>query len=238
MGKMSRRQKKPKKRLDVNNRQVAILIVSENQSINKNYRNYIEGHGCMCEIVSTFGDMRERMRQAAWNGLMVDLRTKLKYPSTNPDLTNKLFETYPLVTVRWMVKAHKIAALFNGEGTCSKDIENFLQACSKHGARRIRAHERFPLNLPVRICPSKEFKGAEQTVTIDVSESGCFVFTTQAFERGQILWLDIPELPDKKPIKALIRRIIPWGKGHQIPGVGLEFHGLTPDQIGRLRKLF
>ncbi|MEW6219916.1 MAG: PilZ domain-containing protein [Thermodesulfobacteriota bacterium] len=75
-------------------------------------------------------------------------------------------------------------------------------------------------------------------MTMNLSRGGCFVVTTGPWQVGQMLWLTIRELGDDLPrLRAQVRWCQEWGRSMVVPGIGLRFEDLDPEQVRRLQDL-
>jgi Tfp pilus assembly protein PilZ len=109
--------------------------------------------------------------------------------------------------------------------------------CRCHPARRCRGSKRRPLHFNVFLSRQRETQDeVEKTVTLDISEGGCFLITSQAWQQGENVWLRFADLCDGTPVRAEVRRHLPWGESLCIPGIGLEFKKMPPTLLQQLRR--
>ena len=76
----------------------------------------------------------------------------------------------------------------------------------------------------------------EKTVTLNVSKSGCFIYTTGNWRINDRAAFTFKELDDNKPILATVKWKTVWGKSMQIPGIGVEFKEIGETQIKKIRS--
>ena len=81
-------------------------------------------------------------------------------------------------------------------------------------------------------------KHIERTVTINCSRGGAFFFSAQDWKDLNTVWFIINELQDKSPIVGKIRWAIAWGKALKIPGIGISFKHINPNQMEELTEKY
>ncbi len=214
---------------------INILIVSVNPETAAIYRMALEKRGYLCEVAEGINDMQQKMVRMPFNGLLLDIVTTVKASQKEKLFIQEICDLYPTLRVRWDSKARQIRGLMLGRSLQKEDllkdfVDNF---CSTQPARIFRAHSRFPIHFNVLLhreeaLPEEE---VEKTVTLDLSEKGCFLISRQSWQENEIAWIRLLELSDPSPIQVEIRRYFPWGEAMHIPGIGVEFKKLSPVQI-------
>jgi Tfp pilus assembly protein PilZ len=69
-----------------------------------------------------------------------------------------------------------------------------------------------------------------KTITYDVSERGCFIYSTADWCTGDSVWIFVKGLKDRSLIKGIVRRVVPWGTYMKVPGIGIEVDTINPGQ--------
>jgi len=77
----------------------------------------------------------------------------------------------------------------------------------------------------------------ERTVTINVSEHGCFVFTVNDWRLESPAWMVVSEFDDKTPVELKVRWRRPWGTEGRVPGIGATFESMTAYQYVQLQSI-
>ena len=66
----------------------------------------------------------------------------------------------------------------------------------------ITSEKRSIINVILSKNRDSGIENSEQTVTVDVSERGCFLFSVQDWEPGDTVWLTVMELSDQDAHKC------------------------------------
>jgi hypothetical protein len=127
---------------------------------------------------------------------------------------------------------------FHAGWQAGRTLGDFIEHLCRDGvAQKISASARKGLHLPVLVFRHGESKRPERTVTRDVSAGGCFIISGRKWATGHEIFLGFPVLEDKGRIRAQIRSVVPWGQGHDLPGIGLRFLELSSSQATELENL-
>ncbi|MBL0714126.1 MAG: PilZ domain-containing protein [Desulfosarcina sp.] len=121
-------------------------------------------------------------------------------------------------------------ALLYGKHERYGELQNLTrEGCLKRPPRRFRAAGRRNIHFNLLLSPTRRFdaREIERTVTVNISQDGCFIFTSARFQKGQRVWIRIMEIYDKTPIACIIRHKRKWGHEMAIPGIGVRFESLT-----------
>jgi hypothetical protein len=116
-----------------------------------------------------------------------------------------------------------------------EDIEAFFVCCDTFVARPIRRHPRTSAHLTAEISRDHEFKNAERTITFNLSQDGCFIFSSKDWAVNETLWIQFAHLADIPPIQSKIQWLAPWKKS-KLPGFGVHFRYVTAQQKEALQK--
>ncbi|WP_225072118.1 PilZ domain-containing protein [Desulfuromonas sp. CSMB_57] len=207
------------------------------------YRRALEELGADCETAGNFTELKQTLLQRPFNGVVIDVLTAVRANPEEKLLLQEIAEAYPTLRVRWDAGAARIRGLVFGKSLAGDHpLRYFLEhVCRNHPPRAFRASRRHAIHLNGLLSRDSEFPPdqLERTVTLDISLGGCFLVTfDDHWENQQHAWLQLLELSDPTPIKIIIRRVNPWGKKPSIPGLGVEFLQLHPDQAEELRQRF
>ena len=131
-------------------------------------------------------------------------------------------------------KTHLLIA--TGTQGVAHNIQEFMAICHAFPARTVKPKDRYPLTLQVVIADES---AEEQTVTMDVSTSGCFLFTTKPeLKPRKQLTLGFLCLKDRSLIRATICWKRVWGEENEKPpGIGVHFDRISPGQMEQLSEL-
>jgi hypothetical protein len=79
---------------------------------------------------------------------------------------------------------------------------------------------------------------AERTVCIDFSPGGCFLFSVNDEITPQsTVWIRLIALSDPSPITSTVCWKREWGMTSEIPGIGIRFDEMTPQQQAEILSL-
>ncbi|MBN1981958.1 MAG: PilZ domain-containing protein, partial [Chitinivibrionales bacterium] len=226
-----------------------ILVVNNNEA-----QSYYEHEIIRCnvsyDVVHTLTDLYQKLLHNAYNGILIDLPTKMMATHEENILVHNELQAYPLLRLKYDNTDLSVRALSYFENQTINSIQAFIQKqCSKFNARCLRANERKPIHFNILLSQQENHhkkdinlntvSGAvEKTVTGNISLSGCFIITSSDWSVIQNVSLTIIELDDQAPIHAEIRWRVAWGKELSIPGIGVRFTSCLPHQIESLRSWF
>lgn len=220
-----------------------VLILDSHPQTLAIYRQALEELGANCETAGNFTELKQKLLQLPFNGVVIDVLTAVRANPEEKHLLQEIAEAYPTLRVRWDAGAGMIRGLVFGKSLAGDHpLRYFLeQLCRNHPPRTFRTSRRHAIHLNVLLSRDGGFRPdqSERSVTLDISLGGCFLVTfDDRWENQQHAWLQLLELSDPTPIEIIIRRVSPWGKNPTIPGLGVEFLQLRPGQAEELRQRF
>jgi hypothetical protein len=211
-----------------------LLLACREGVARKKYQEAVKNLGVQMDTVSSLKDLHSAMLKTPYNGVMIDLITKIKASQDEKSLIDTILEEFPVVQVHWEDEPGGIKSLFLGQFQSSGTLEDFLtRECRLFHARKIRASIRKKIHFNVILARDHHFheSSIERTITMNISEQGCFLFTVEEWGRGNRAWFIIHELEDHTPIQGKVRRRVEWGKSMNIPGIGIEFEEMEKSQF-------
>jgi hypothetical protein len=214
---------------------IKVLILAGDPEARSVIRRKLDESGVLHDEARDASEMWEKIICSPFNGVILDVLTSAKAPPGGKVLIQEVSELYPTLRVRWDSRNRDLRGLVMGESLDKNHLlDDFLNRfCRPWPARLYRQHKRVPLNLNVLLSRDESFREGlvEKTVTLDISEGGCFLFSTQTWEEIDPVWVRFQEISDPTPIRAEIRRSRPWNTGMHIPGIGVQFTNLNPRQL-------
>jgi hypothetical protein len=168
---------------------------------------------------------------------MVDLVTSMKASKEEKGIAQEIIEVFPIIQLKWDNELKSIRTISLSKSQNSNSLADFVSAeCTIFTPRAIRLNIRKSIHFNTIISRDEKMleKNVEKTVTINASKGGCFLFSVQDWSRSLQVWLIINELQDKTPISADIRWKMEWGKTMMIPGIGINFKQIKPNQLEEL----
>ena len=220
-----------------------ILMIVKSAEARAAYQEALDKIGVFYDIASTFTDVQRMSVEHAYSGLLIDILTLIRSSKEEKLIAYDCINCYPSLRIKWDAK-QKSMNLSPLEQAFSVDTEATLTffiegRCKAFTARSMRRYPRKDLHLGLVLSPFCDFPAGDciKTFTINISQGGAFVHTTQSFTKGQTVWLRFLEMPYAEPIKAVVRWGIEWGVCRGIPGVGLAFDFSSEQQGKEIRNM-
>lgn len=210
-----------------------ILLVAQPGEACYLYEAALRRTGAQVDTVGSIDAFYGAVTHHAYNGLVVDIPTKIKALSEHKDLVYSILDRFPVIQVNRDRRSGAIRALLYGQHERTGPLESLIrEACWHSPARKLRAEERKTLHYNVLLSTKPRFDPQTliRTVTMDVSRNGCFLFSSARFQVGARVWIRIMDLYDKTPIRCVVRHKRRWGEAMVIPGIGVEFESINERQ--------
>ena len=214
-----------------------IVLVANQEAEVEVYLKQLRDYDVDFEVAPGFKVLEHLLATGSYNGIIVDLKTKLTVDRDQKMLAHDLLEHYPVLQARVMPDSNQIQALPFGKAKMDASLDSFLTVeCPNFEARCIRSAVRHRIHFNVLLSVNGSFapNDVERTVTLDVSRNGCFIVTPYKWpDHGSVPFI-LKELTTATPIVGEIRWEIPWGQIMQIPGIGVRFEDIQPSQLEEL----
>ena len=210
-----------------------ILLVAQPGEACSLYEAALHRCGVQLDTVDSIDAFYGAVTHHAYNGLVIDIPTKIKALSDHKDLVYSILDRFPVIQVNRDRRNGCIRALLYGHHERTGPLERLIrEACWHSPARKLRAEERKRLHYNVLLSTKPHFDPQTliRTVTMDVSRNGCFLFSSARFQVGARVWIRIMDLYDKTPIRCVIRHKRKWGEAMAIPGIGVKFEVISERQ--------
>ncbi|MFH0784121.1 MAG: PilZ domain-containing protein [Pseudomonadota bacterium] len=190
-------------------------------------------------VSASFFCLSEEISNQTYHGLILDLPTKMKAIKANKREVYRLVEKFPTAHVRVDGSTDEIRCFYIGLRQDGNALFDFINdQCCNSKPQKIRAFVRVGASVPVLLYRHPQSKRPVRSITLDISSGGCFIVTTHHWREGQEIFLRFPELSTITSVRAQIRTVVLWGKGRQIPGIGVKFLDLSMAQIDQLSGLW
>ena len=189
------------------------------------------------DTVDSFGKLYDLMADVPYSGVLIDLNTKLRTPKDELALVRNIFRQFPVAELRCNNNAKKIGLFYEGQSSDGGNLNDFANRyCKTFEPRTLATEKRLNLNFNVLLSSTNNFDktNAEKTITINVSKSGCFIFSTNVWQPGDNAWFIIQDIEDKTPMCGKVCWSHEWGKNIAIPGIGLQFKVFNQKQVDEL----
>ncbi len=211
------------------------LLTYAKEPVFRLYEAEVEKLDCSIDLVTELYQVFDSpYLDQHYNGLLVDVQTLIGATLGERELLQNLESVYPAMLIK---RGPDDLIQTLGGQQCGEGLEGFVRLCREFSPRPIRSRDRAHLHLNVLLSRTADMQDAEKTVTMNASDGGCFLLAQGEIRCGEQLWLHVSELGDEGLIEAEVCWHSVWGKGNQVPGVGLRFKALSPAQKIRLKHL-
>lgn len=218
-----------------------IVLVATPGNHAKEYLAHIQKYDVDVKLVETFRNLENVLSQEPYNGIIVDLKTKLKAPREHKELAYEVLEHYPVLQARLIPESDKLQTIPFGKASKEISLEAFLtDLCPRFHARKIRTSIRRRVHFNTLLSSSGSFdmQDVVRTITLNVSAGGCFIITSQNMETGSNVAFIFKELATRTPIIGEVRWGVTWGRQMAVPGVGIKFEDIEDKQIQELTEKY
>jgi Tfp pilus assembly protein PilZ len=220
-----------------------ILMVVNEAEARAAYEEALLKVGVAYDIAGSFNEVLRMSIDNAYSGLMIDILTLIRSSKEEKTIAYDCINFYPSLRVKWdarqkSMNLRPLEQSFSAgtEATLAYFIEN---RCKSFTARSLRRFNRKDTFLSLFLSTDSGFPDGDslKTFTVNVSQGGAFLHTTQSFAKRQAVWLRFLEMPDAEPIKAVVCWRIEWGTCHSIPGIGVMFDSLAEERVNEMSKI-
>ncbi len=219
---------------------IRLILVSIEGNALQVYLNAIKILGVQLDTVSTFKELYDRLSKNAYNGILVDFKTKLKAPREEQELTDEVLDQFPLLQLKLGNEPGLIRTFYYGQTREYGPLDKFVnEECRAFKARTIRLSSRSKTHFNVILSKTGNFskKDIDRTVTVNVSEGGCFFYSIHNWKTNSNVWFALKELDDKNPIIGKVMWRVLWGEAMQIPGIGIRFENISEEQLEQISDI-
>lgn len=213
-----------------------ILLVAEKGDARAAYTDVLRELGVDFDCITSPDEITDVLVGGAYNGLLVDVPTMIRCECENKNRITKIMDRFPVLRLMYNDRFGGIRGLAQG-GTIrdNRDLREFIRdECAPFEARSIRTSERKEVVFNVLLLKDLDHEDQERTVTVNVSERGCFVYTVNRWEIASPAWLVINEFDDRTPIELKVRWRHEWGREMRLPGIGTSFESMSASQYAQL----
>lgn len=216
-----------------------LILVARSESRIQTYRDALELRGFACRPTTDLKDVPSLTCRSLFNGILLDMPVITKASSAEKSQLEDILKALPSAYLNIAPATDSIKLLMadNHHGT-ARSLEEFLALCSAFSPRLVRPKDRVPLHLNALLTDWEHTREPEQTVTLNISSQGCFLFSSHpGHQPDQQVTVRFVGLSDPAPITCTIRWVRPWGECHQMPGIGVTFEQISEAQQSQLNEL-
>jgi hypothetical protein len=211
-----------------------LILVCKEGAARQAYLNETKALGVEVDAVSSFYEFLQQMYCNPYQGLLIDLVTQMKMSLEEKNVSKEILGFFPTIQLKWHAESGSIKNISYGKTTTCRTLQEFIHMeCPSFTPRAVRLNTRkmFHLNVLLSTDESMHEKFLERTVTVNISKSGCFLFSCKDWSNCKNAWFIANELRDKTPIAGNVRWSVEWGKLTMIPGIGISFNHIKQSQI-------
>lgn len=207
--------------------ELKVLLIAEHGESRDAYESALKEHGTEYDVLASPAELRTVLRESRYNGLLLDVPTMIRAESADKREINRIIERFPTIRLLYNPGLGGIRGLSRG-GTVkdSQSLFDFLDKdCALFDARSIRGTQRSAqvFNVTLLRAGDQPVEQGERTVTFNVSEEGCFLYSSDSWQGEEQCYLVFHDMDDRTPVKTDICWIRPWGESRSIPGIGVRF---------------
>ena len=216
---------------------IRILLVCRKGTSIQNYLDACKGQDTTIDVASSFEDLYKATLKIPYNGILIDMPTKIITLSKDKERVDSVLKRYPVARLTFNDKSEQLCVFYSNQAAGSGTLEDFItKQCRSFIARTIRSERRRDIIFNVILSKTKNIsdKNSERTVTMNISRGGCFIFSIGDWEVNNDAWFIIKELTDQTPILGQVRWKVDWGRGMSVPGIGVQFKEINDCQLNEL----
>lgn len=217
-----------------------VLLVCRSASRSQLYRAVMDRKGVACLMVTSLKEVNALAAGTAFSGLLLDMPVMVKATPSERLALEDLQRALPCAYLNIAPASDSIKLMMVNDlqGTAAT-IEEFAELSTRFPARCVAPKDRITLHLHTLLQSAAATSPPEQTVTLDLSPGGCFLFSVDpSLQTGAQLSLQFIGLNDPAPINAAVCWRNPFGTpGKPGPGVGAKFVQISPAQREQLMEL-
>jgi Tfp pilus assembly protein PilZ len=218
---------------------VKIVLAANNDYVRKTYLREFKKYPAQIDTVASLGELYEVLTKTAYNGIMLDVPTRIMATADERILVQEAMGTYPVCGCNLDQDSGGIKFILSDEQPAKDPFEYFIKQCGRFTARKIRKSSRLshPFKALLLAGSGRQETGPEKTITVNVSNNGVFLFGVEDKKIGDTVTFVIKDLDDKTPISGVVRWCTQWDSSSRIPGYGIEFSAITPGQVQQISNL-
>ncbi len=184
----------------------------------------------MVDSISALMDMLVRI---PCSGIILDVKCLMRTNEHHKGLLYEFIDAFPTLRVNSAPDGNSFVPLGDSDAFVTK-------TCAAFKPRSVRKNRRMHVALPLLLSREQdpEMRNAVKTCSIDLSEKGMFIFSTDEWRIDESAWIQLIDVRDSTPIRARVRWVLPWGTGLRFPGIGIIFDAITPEQHDELCSRF
>jgi Tfp pilus assembly protein PilZ len=173
----------------------------------------LEALGMEVRLLASLGELQATLQEIPVSGILLDLITSTKSSTLDKQSTHDLIQLYP--NARFKIVGNDVLILGK-----EQSLERFVSDCRHFRPRTIRKSPRKIRHIAFFLSADDTFVDAEKVVTLNISDGGCFVYSTREWNIGDRVCLRF--IDNDVVILGTVRWWQPWGNNKMIPGIGVR----------------
>jgi len=217
---------------------IRILLIAMEDWERNIYCESIRRLGVTVNAVPSLKGLDADVTDLYFDGVVIDMPTKIYALKNDREFIYSTLRKFPAAHVSLEKGSRQIRVFYPGQKPGATLLDFINGKCRPFTPRRLGYHIRKEIHFNVILSKDKAWgiSNSEKTVTVDVSEKGCFLFSVNDWAPGDTAWLTVMELTDRTPISAEVCRCVKWGEGLQVPGIGVKFKVIKELQTKEISK--
>jgi hypothetical protein len=187
------------------------IVVAFSQATREYVAASLKSRGIEAVLLASLEELPRTLENSQVSGILLEVKSLIIAPERDKAAVKDFLDLYPFAKFRLAGDQILIAG---------ETLDGFVEKCRLFAARSIRKSVRKAKYLAVYLAADATFKDAEQVVTVNVSDTGVFVYSVREWKAGERVWLQFPGHP--RAICGTICSIRPWGNNSTLPGIGVR----------------
>ena len=192
-----------------------VLVVARSEETRTLVALSLKSRGVDALQLESLVEVPHALQKTAVCGILLDLPTLVLTSHEDKLCAQEPCEFYPFA--KFKLVGNEIRLL-------SRTFDGFVSECLQFKPRTIRQYARRERVLAVFLSASETLENAEKVVTLNISASGCFVFSVREWKLGEHVWLKFPG--NSAVMGGTICTWHPWGNNRILPGIGIKLDEL------------
>lgn len=218
--------------------QIRILLIVQDPKAEEKYLEALKAEEVQVFVSPTLIDFSEEICRHTYHGIFLDLSTKMKALRHSKNYIYGLQEKFPICQLKYDETQDQIKCITSSSEPVNGPLDFVRKVCGHFVPQPIRSNVRKAVHLDALLYRKAEDTEPERSVTMDICQGGCFLFSTGLWELDNNVWIQFLDLDDSSLILGEIRSVVLWGESHGIPGIGVEFKSISPAQVEEIYNRF
>jgi hypothetical protein len=187
-----------------------VLVVARSEETRTFVALSLKSRGVDALLLASLADLPIALLRTPVCGILLDLPTLVLASHEDKQAAQEPCEFYPFA--KFKLVAGEIRVL-------SRTIDGFIAECQQFKPRTIRQYARRERVLAVYLSANDKFENPEKAVTLNISASGCFVYSVREWNLADRIWLNFPG--NTVVLTGAVCTWHPWGNNRILPGIGI-----------------